>query len=78
MSLLSVVGVSHLTASVGIRERVAFTSAEATAALEALRTSAGIKEAVLLSTCNRTEFYLYPGSDLHVEAAEAELSKKAG
>lgn len=78
MSLLSVVGVSHLTASVGIRERVAFTSAEARAALEALRTSAGIEEAVLLSTCNRTEFYLYPGSDLHVEAAEAELSKKAG
>ena len=78
MSPLSVVGVSHLTAPVGIRERFAFASGEATAALDELRTRAGIVEAVLLSTCNRTELYLYPGSDAHLEAAEIVFAKKAG
>lgn len=78
MSPLSVVGVSHLTAPVGIRERFAFASGETIAALDELRTRAGIQEAVLLSTCNRTELYLYPGSDTHLEAAEVMFAKKAG
>ena len=78
MSPLAVIGVSHLTAPVGIRERFAFTSGEATAALTDLRTHAGVREAVLLSTCNRTELYVHPGSEAHLDAAEVLLSAKAG
>ncbi len=52
------VGLSHKTAPVEVRERIAFTApgrlSEALAGLK----SAGITEAVLLSTCNRTELYV--------------------
>jgi glutamyl-tRNA reductase len=52
------VGLSHKTAPVEVRERVAFTApglvGDALASLKA----AGIEEAVLLSTCNRTELYV--------------------
>ena len=79
MTSIAVVGVSHRTAPVEIRERFAFTESEVVAALGGLRNRAGMKEAVLLSTCNRTELYLCPGSDHDLlAAAEAVLSEKAG
>lgn len=79
MSPVSVVGVSHLTAPVEIRERFAFAPAEAEAALGALRADSEVREAVLLSTCNRTELYVCPGGDEHVKAAaERVLAEKAG
>ncbi len=79
MTSLAVVGVSHRTAPVEIRERFAFTDSEVVAALGGLRNRAGMKEAVLLSTCNRTELYLCPGSDPNLVAAgEAVLADKAG
>ena len=61
MSPVSVVGVSHLTAPVEIRERFAFAPGEAEVALGALRSETEVQEAVLLSTCNRTELYVCPG-----------------
>ena len=57
MSPVSVVGVSHLTAPVEIRERFAFSPAEAEVTLGRLITTSEVQEAVLLSTCNRTEVY---------------------
>ena len=63
MTSIAVVGVSHLTAPVEIRERFAFTDKEAISVLGGLQDRSGIKEAVLISTCNRTELYLCPGSD---------------
>ena len=79
MSPVSVVGVSHLTAPVEIRERFAFAPGEAEAALGALRTQSDVQEAVLLSTCNRTELYVCPAGNQRVqEAAERVLSEKAG
>ena len=73
------VGVSHLTAPVEIRERFAFAPAEAEAALGGLRTESEVQEAVLLSTCNRTEIYVCPGGNERVQdAAERVLSEKAG
>jgi glutamyl-tRNA reductase len=54
MSLL-VLGLSHHTAPVAVRERLAFTEAELPAALTRLRALPGVREAALLSTCNRTE-----------------------
>lgn len=79
MSPVGLVGVSHLTAPVEIRERFAFTTTEAMRVLGELRERSGVEEAVLLSTCNRTELYLCPGSDPAIlDAGEALLCEKAG
>ena len=75
---LAVVGVSHHTAPVEARERFAFGSAEAIRALGTLREDGGVHEAVLVSTCNRTELYLHPVVDpAALEAGVAMLRAKA-
>ena len=53
-----VVGLSHHSAPVKLRERFAFAEAAIPAALEKLRREAGAGEAVILSTCNRVEITL--------------------
>jgi glutamyl-tRNA reductase len=53
-----VYGVSHKTAPIDVREKVAFDATELPAALSGARDAAGAREAVILSTCNRTELYL--------------------
>jgi glutamyl-tRNA reductase len=52
---LLVTGVSHRTAPVEIRERLAFREETLPAALADLKSRAGVAEAVILSTCNRVE-----------------------
>ena len=52
---LAIVGVSHKTAPVELRERLAFPSEKMRAALEALMQHAKAGEAMILSTCNRVE-----------------------
>ncbi len=52
-----VLGLSHHTAPVEIRERYAFTESDIAPALARLREQGFISEAVLLSTCNRVELY---------------------
>jgi glutamyl-tRNA reductase len=54
---LVVVGLSHRTAPLDLRERMAFTAMEAEESLRAAEETAEISERLLLSTCNRTEFY---------------------
>ena len=54
---LTVVGINHRGASLDVRERIAFRPSEAGPMLEALRGASDAREAVLLSTCNRTEVY---------------------
>ncbi|HVF36294.1 MAG TPA: glutamyl-tRNA reductase [Candidatus Saccharimonadia bacterium] len=56
MSLLAL-GLNHQTAPVALRERVAYGRPEALLALGALRALAGVREAAIVSTCNRTELY---------------------
>src|SRR5204862_1446408 len=56
MSLL-VVGLSHHTSPVEVRERFAFSEARIPATLELIRSSSIADEAVILSTCNRVEIY---------------------
>lgn len=58
MSLLAL-GLNHQTAPVALREQVAFAPETLPAALASLRAMAGVHEAVLLSTCNRTELYAH-------------------
>lgn len=55
---LLAVGISHRTAALEERERLAIPPRDLPAALRALRTNVGIDEAVILSTCNRVEGYL--------------------
>jgi glutamyl-tRNA reductase len=55
---LQMVGCSHHTAGVQIRERLAFSKHQAVEALVRLRQRFPGAEAVLLSTCNRVELYL--------------------
>ncbi|MBW3552878.1 MAG: glutamyl-tRNA reductase [Gemmatimonadetes bacterium] len=55
-----VVGLSYRTAPVEVRERFVFSDDAARRALGALTSGGPLREAVLLSTCNRTELYGYP------------------
>ena len=52
---LALIGVSHKTAPVEIRERLAFPSDKIRAALESLLARTHAAEAMILSTCNRVE-----------------------
>jgi glutamyl-tRNA reductase len=56
MTLLAL-GINHRTATVAVREQVAFTPAQLERALEELCSLPQISEAAVLSTCNRTELY---------------------
>jgi glutamyl-tRNA reductase len=52
---LALVGVSHKTAPVEIRERLAFNSDALRQALQSLIGRRDVTEAIILSTCNRVE-----------------------
>lgn len=52
-----VIGINHKTAPVDIREKVVFSSEEIKSCLSDLINGELLTEAVLLSTCNRTELY---------------------
>ena len=52
-----VLGLSHHSAPVELRERFAFAEAKIPDALKSLRESGIVGEAVILSTCNRVEIY---------------------
>ncbi|MBV9080774.1 MAG: glutamyl-tRNA reductase [Elusimicrobia bacterium] len=60
---LVIVGLSHRTAPVGLRERLSIPSESVGPTLEKLAQAGAAREAVLLSTCNRMEIYARPESD---------------
>jgi glutamyl-tRNA reductase len=74
---LAVVGVNHRTAPLEVRERFAHAPGEVPAALARVL-SAGARGGVLLSTCNRTEFYLAEPSDTGPEAVWTLLTERLG
>jgi glutamyl-tRNA reductase len=79
MSEILAIGVSHKTAPVEVRERVALTDAQAAEFVRDLRGAAEVQEAVAISTCNRTELYLVVGDPVEAEStALAMLSTRAG
>jgi glutamyl-tRNA reductase len=55
---LQILGLNHTTAPIEIREQVVFAGDEIGQALTRLNQIEGVDEVVLLSTCNRTEFYV--------------------
>ena len=77
-SLLAL-GVSHKTAPVALRERLALPEGRAARILRDLTARPEIHEAVAISTCNRTELYLVAADPVEAEnLALAELSRQAG
>jgi glutamyl-tRNA reductase len=56
MALLAL-GINHKTAPVEIRERVSFAPEKLVDAVQQACQAAGLEEAAILSTCNRTELY---------------------
>nr|WP_298166442.1 glutamyl-tRNA reductase [uncultured Pseudomonas sp.] len=70
-------GINHKTASVDVRERVAFTPEQLVEALQQLCLRTSTREAAILSTCNRSELYLEQDS-LTAEAVLAWLADYHG
>ena len=61
---LKVVGLSHDSSPIAIRESVAFSENESRNFLDRMREILGVEEALILSTCNRTEIYYTSDLDL--------------
>ncbi|MBV8906289.1 MAG: glutamyl-tRNA reductase, partial [Acidobacteriia bacterium] len=61
-------GVSHKTAPVEVRERLAFRPEALPAALQSLKSYAGVAEAMILSTCNRVEITVTTEDDAEPQA----------
>jgi glutamyl-tRNA reductase len=79
MSELLALGISHKTAPVALRERLAFTELEASELSRQLTASAEVREAVVISTCNRTEVYLVVGDPVQAEGdVLGLLARRAG
>jgi len=54
-----VLGLNHRSAPVELREQVVFSGTDLTDALAALGKVPGVRESVIVSTCNRTELYCH-------------------
>jgi glutamyl-tRNA reductase len=79
MSELLAVGASHKTASLALRERLAFTDGAAEALLAELVDHPAIGEGVVISTCNRTELYVVVRDPVEGESLVlSALAKRAG
>lgn len=61
MTILAL-GINHRTASVNVREKVAFQPEQLEAALQSLVQQGAVNESVIVSTCNRTEIYCHAES----------------
>jgi len=68
-----VIGLSHRSAPVELRERFAFAGEKIPGALQALRAAGLASEATILSTCNRVE--IYAATPLAPDAAFVEFKK---
>ncbi len=60
---LTLVGLSHKTAPIEIREKLTFPAERQEEALAFLTANPDVTEAVIVSTCNRTEIYAVTGTD---------------
>src|SRR5829696_2824988 len=67
MSELLLLGTSHKTAPVAVRERIALPEGRAERFLAELSEHPEIREAVVLSTCNRTELYVVVSDPVEAE-----------
>src|SRR4051812_97596 len=76
---LLALGVSHKTAPLPVRERLALPEGRSVSVLRELVGHADVHEAVAISTCNRTEVYLVVSDPVEAESATlAVLARQAG
>jgi glutamyl-tRNA reductase len=68
MTELLALGISHKTAPVALRERLAFTESQALEFAKQIAEGPHAREAVVISTCNRTEIYLVVADPVQAEA----------
>lgn len=68
-------GINHNTASVDVREKVAFAPEKMHDALQQVCADVGLEEIVIISTCNRTELYCEPGEGSAASSSPAEVQK---
>src|SRR5688572_10544525 len=68
MAEVLALGVSHKTAPLELRERLALTEGRAVSVLGELVATPEISEAAAISTCNRTELYLYASDPVDAES----------
>ncbi|MDO4695933.1 MAG: glutamyl-tRNA reductase [Neisseria sp.] len=75
---LTTIGLNHQTAPLSIREKLAFPAENLPQALDSLIDSQAAREAVILSTCNRTELYCVGDAERIIEwlAAYQSLEKR--
>ena len=79
MTELLALGISHKTAPLELRERVALTEGRAAGLLSELASAPEIQEAAAISTCNRTEIYLVASDPVGAESlALGVLAREAG
>ena len=71
--LVVVTGISHKTAPLELRERLALDDRAAVDVARGLLADEGVGEAVALSTCNRTELYVYASDSLAARQAALRL-----
>ena len=74
---LSLLGVSHAQASVEAREQLSIAHDEANGFIAALRARGAAEEAVVLSTCNRTEVYCVGTRPMEIADLEAAYGNDA-
>jgi glutamyl-tRNA reductase len=74
---LTLLGLNHRSAPVEVRERLYWPAVEVPGVLQKLVSASGAN-AVLLSTCNRTEFYLTDGSPQALEVIAHQASARLG
>jgi glutamyl-tRNA reductase len=65
---LIALGISHKTAPVALREKLALTELQAERFCQELAEPGVVQEAVVISTCNRTEFYVVAADAVQAES----------
>jgi glutamyl-tRNA reductase len=75
---LHVLGINHHTAPLEIREKIAFPAERLPETLAELKSRAGIAEAVIVSTCNRTEIYCEAADPVAVRGWLTDSAASAG
>jgi glutamyl-tRNA reductase len=74
-----VLGVSHRTAPVALREKLSVVPEQIDSTLRELKTLPGVREVALISTCNRVEIYAVASdADATLRALSADLARRAG
>ncbi len=77
-SVLFLLGASHHTAPLAVREKLALDDARAAALAARLQQTAGIREFALLNTCNRVELYGVAENQPAIAALRSHLGEVTG